>query len=214
MLGAGPRGQAFAAKLEGHRELGLRVIGFLDPDPAIATSDRWPLLGSLDDLETVLHTKVVDEVAICLPFSLWDRIDAIAGLCEEEGKIVRIPMDVMDRAMSAGRVEELDGTPVFSLVSGPDRTLALAAKRGFDLLGAAIGLVILSPVLAVIAVAIAVDGGRPILFRQTAGRPPRAPVLGGQVPLDGPRRRGASRRASPIATSSAVPCSSWTRTRG
>ena len=175
VLGAGPRGQAFAAKLEGHRELGLRVIGFLDPEPAIATSDRWPLLGSLDDLETVLHTKVVDEVAICLPFSLWDRIDAIAGLCEEEGKIVRIPMDVMDRAMSAGRVEELDGTPVFSLVSGPDRTLALAAKRGFDLLGAAIGLVILSPVLAVIAVAIALDGGRPILFRQTRvglhGRP-------------------------------------------
>jgi exopolysaccharide biosynthesis polyprenyl glycosylphosphotransferase len=175
VLGAGPRGQAFAAKLEGHRELGLRVIGFLDSDPAVATSERWPLLGSLDELETILHTHVVDEVAICLPFSLWDRIDAIAGLCEEEGKIVRIPMDVMDRAMSAGRVEELDGTPVFSLVSGPDRTLALAAKRGLDLLGAVIGLVILSPVLAVIAVAIGLDGGRPVLFRQTRiglhGRP-------------------------------------------
>ena len=81
ILGAGPRAQAFAAKLEGHRELGLRVIGFLDSDPAIATSERWPLLGSLDDLELVLHSQVVDEVAICLPFSLWDRIDAIAGLC-------------------------------------------------------------------------------------------------------------------------------------
>ncbi len=79
VLGAGPRGQAFAAKLEGHRELGLRVIGFLDSDPDIATSDRWPLLGSLDDIETILHSAVVDEVVICLPFSLWDRIDAIAG---------------------------------------------------------------------------------------------------------------------------------------
>ena len=175
VLGAGPRGQAFASKLEGHRELGLRVIGFLDPDPTVATRNRWPLLGSLDELEAVLHTHVVDEVAICLPFSLWDRIDAIAGLCEEEGKIVRIPMDVMDRAMSAGRVEELDGTPVFSLVSGPDRTLALATKRGLDLLGAIVGLLILSPILAVIAVAIALDGGRPVLFRQTRvglhGRP-------------------------------------------
>jgi exopolysaccharide biosynthesis polyprenyl glycosylphosphotransferase len=166
VLGAGPRAQVFAAKLESHPELGLRVIGFLDPDPAVATSDRWPLLGSLDDLETVLHSQVVDEVAICLPFSLWDRIDAIAGLCEEEGKIVRIPMDVMDRAISAGRVEELDGTPVFSLVSGPDRVLALAAKRGLDVLGAAIGLVILSPFLLAIAIAIVVDSGRPVLFRQ------------------------------------------------
>src|SRR4029079_4945559 len=134
ILGAGPRAQAVPAKLESHRELGLRVIGFLDGDPSIATSDRWPLLGSLDDLETTLHTQIVDEVAICLPFSQWDRIDAITGLCEEEGKIVRIPMDVMDRAISAGRVEELDGTPVFSLVSGPDRALALATKRALDLL--------------------------------------------------------------------------------
>ena len=55
-------------------------------------------------------------------------------------------MDVMDRAISAGRIEELDGTPVFSLVSGPDRALALAIKRVVDLAGAAVGLVILSPV--------------------------------------------------------------------
>ncbi len=33
MIGAGPRAQAFAAKLEAHRELGLRVIGFLDDEP-------------------------------------------------------------------------------------------------------------------------------------------------------------------------------------
>ena len=115
-------------------------------------------------------------MAICLPFSLWDRIDAIAGLCEEEGKIVRIPMDVMDRAISAGRVEELDGTPVFSLVSGPGpRRSPSPPSAASTSLGAAVGLVILSPVLAVIAVAIALDGGRPVLFRQTRiglhGRP-------------------------------------------
>jgi exopolysaccharide biosynthesis polyprenyl glycosylphosphotransferase len=175
VLGAGPRGQAFAAKLEGHRELGLRVIGFLDPDPTIAAGSRWPLLGDLDELEAVLHSRVVDEVAICLPFSLWTRIDAISSLCEEEGKIVRIPMDVLDRTISTGRVEDLDGTPVFSLVSGPDRTLALAVKRLVDLVGASLGLVILSPLFLVLAVAIAVDTGRPILFRQVRvgvhGRP-------------------------------------------
>src|SRR5262249_2939801 len=117
VLGAGPRAQRFAANLESHRELGLRVLGFLDPEPSIGEGARWPVLGTLDDLERTLHHEIVDEVAICLPLSMWDRIDAIAGLCEEEGKIVRIPMDVMDRAISVGRVEDLDGTPVFSLVS-------------------------------------------------------------------------------------------------
>jgi exopolysaccharide biosynthesis polyprenyl glycosylphosphotransferase len=166
VLGAGARAQAFAAKLESHRELGLRVVGFLDSEPASATSTRWPLLGSLEDLESILHGQVIDEVAICLPFSQWDRIDAITGLCEEEGKIVRIPMDVLDRAISVGKVEELDGTPVFSLVSGPDRTVAFAAKRLVDVVASAIGLVVLSPVLLVVALAIFVDAGRPVLFRQ------------------------------------------------
>ena len=64
----------------------------------------------------------------------------------------------------------------------------------FDLLGAAIGLVILSP-----------DPGRhrrrdrarrwpPDPVPPDPGRAPRSPVLGRQVPVDGPRRRGASRR--------------------
>ncbi len=58
-------------------------------------------------------------------------------------------MDVLDRSFASGKVEELDGTPVFSLVSGPDRLLGLAAKRLVDILGSAVLLVVLSPVLAV-----------------------------------------------------------------
>ena len=166
VLGAGPRGQAFARKIEDHRELGLRVMGFLDDSDTFDPPGRWPRLGALDALEGVLHERVVDEVAICLPFSQWSLIDAIAHVCEEEGKIVRIPIDALDHAISAGRVEDLDGTPVFSLVSGPDRTLALAAKRLLDLAASAIGLVILSPILVAVSLAIALDDGRPVLFRQ------------------------------------------------
>ena len=175
VLGAGDRGRAFAAKLESHPELGLRVVGFLDSDLAAGADARWPVMGPLDELEHVLHTQVVDEVAICLPFSQWDKIDAITGLCEEEGKIVRIPMDMLDRAISAGRVEDLDGTPVFSLVSGPDRALALAVKRLLDVAGALVGMIILSPVFTAIAIAIVLEDGRPVLFRQSRvglhGRP-------------------------------------------
>src|SRR5207245_7991091 len=139
VLGAGQRAQAFAAKLENHRELGLRIMGFLHDKPFEPLRSPWKRLGRLDDLETILHTRIVDEVAICLPFSQWNLIDTISRLCEEEGKIVRIPMDVLDRAISVGRVEELDGTPVFSLVSGPDRGMSLAAKRIFDVVASAIG---------------------------------------------------------------------------
>jgi sugar transferase EpsL len=52
---------------------------------------------------------------------------------------------------------------------------AITLKRGMDLVGAAGGLVALSPVLAAVAAAIAATQGRPVLFRQTRpglkGRP-------------------------------------------
>ncbi len=100
------------------------MVGFLDDSPGIRAAGRLEYLGTLEALEEVLHSRVIDEVAICLPFSQWSLIDTITRVCEEEGKIVRIPMDVLDRAISVGKVEELDGTPVFSLVSGPDRAMA------------------------------------------------------------------------------------------
>ena len=138
VVGAGPRGQAFAAKLEGHRELGLTVRGFLDDEPfdlpvtlAPAGPVRGPRAGAQDRAS-------IDEVAVCLPFSRWELVDPIVGIAEDLGKIVRVPMDLLDRSFTSGKVEELDGTPVFSLVSGPDRALGLAAKQLIDILGAAV----------------------------------------------------------------------------
>ena len=175
VVGAGPRGRRFAEQVVGNRALGLRIAGFLDDDPHHPLPADWPHLGRLEDLQDVLHHQVVDEVAICLPFSKWELVDAIAGIAMEEGKIVRVPMDVLDRAFAQGRVEDLDGVPVFSLVSGPDRLVGLAVKRALDIVVSAVSLVLLAPLALAIALWIRSYDGSPVLFRQVRvglhGRP-------------------------------------------
>jgi exopolysaccharide biosynthesis polyprenyl glycosylphosphotransferase len=166
IVGAGARGQAFARRLAEHRELGLNVLGYVDDDPTFALPAGASLLGRLEDLPTILHERVVDEVAICLPFSQWNLVDAIARISEEEGKIVRVPMDVLDHAFATGKIEDLDGIPVFSLVSGPDRSLALAVKRTVDVVSAVAGLVLLSPLAGAVAIMIKREDAGPVLFRQ------------------------------------------------
>jgi exopolysaccharide biosynthesis polyprenyl glycosylphosphotransferase len=165
VVGAGSRAIAFAEKLEAHRELGLRVRGFID-DEITDVPAKWSYLGKLDVIETLLHNDVVDEVAICLPFSQWDRMNAISQLCEEEGKIVRVPVDMLERAFSAGRIEELDGTPVYSIVSGPDRMAAFVVKRAIDVFVSGTALILLSPILIAVAAWIRAREGAPVLFRQ------------------------------------------------
>jgi exopolysaccharide biosynthesis polyprenyl glycosylphosphotransferase len=166
VVGSKDRARSFAKKLEDHRELGLRVVGFLDDEAPTNLPARWAYLGKVDRIEELLHNQVIDEVALCLPFTMWDQMNALAKLCEEEGKIVRVPVDMLERAFAAGRFEDLDGTPVYSLVSGPDRVVALVVKRAFDIVVAGLALIVGSPLFAGIALSVRLRDGSPILFRQ------------------------------------------------
>ena len=165
VLGTDGPAQAFADLIESQYALGLRVIGHVDVGGEGRTVTR-PILGWIDQIEDILHAQVIDEVAICLPVTQWARIDEIARLCEDEGKIVRIPMYVLEHALSTGRVEEFGGVPIYSIVTGPDRVVGLIFKRGLDVVGAAILLALLSPIMFVIGAAIAWSSHGPILFTQ------------------------------------------------
>ncbi|MBI2775689.1 MAG: sugar transferase [Chloroflexi bacterium] len=167
IVGVNAWAEAFADLVDSHHALGLRAIGHLDPggpEPSVASR---PILGTLGNIEHVLHSQVVDEVAICLPVSQWSRIDDIARLCEEEGKIVRIPMYHLEHTLATGRVEEFAGVPIYSIVSGPDRVVGMIAKRAIDVVGATLGLIVAAPFALVIAILIRRDSRGPIMFRQT-----------------------------------------------
>ena len=166
VVGTNGPARRFADLIEAHATLGLRVIGHLETDGADGETPDRPILGRLDDIEGVLHSNVVDEVAICLPVSQWALLDDIARLCEEEGKIVRIPMSLLEHTLASGRVEELGGLPIYSIVAGPDRAVALAAKRAIDVIGAAILLVVTAPLALWIALAIRRRSPGPVIFRQ------------------------------------------------
>jgi exopolysaccharide biosynthesis polyprenyl glycosylphosphotransferase len=185
IVGSGAAASAFADRIEARQEMGLHVIGHLanvnSPDgrgradpardsraPAVGPPrvDVRPVLGRLEDIEHILHSMVVDEVAICLPQSDLAFVEPITRLCEDEGKIVRIPTDEIGLTLPGARVEDFDGIRVLSLVYGPDRTLALIGKRFLDIAIAITGMVLLSPVFGAVALTMLVSEGRPVIFRQ------------------------------------------------
>ncbi|MEP7159281.1 MAG: sugar transferase [Chloroflexota bacterium] len=165
VVGSGQVAQDFADRIERHRDLGLRVIGHLRSFADEVRPPTRPVLGTLDEIETVLHGQVVDEVAICLPVAAWDYVEPITGLCASEGKIVRIPAEG-GPSVHGGHTEEFDGLTVVSLVYGPDRALALLGKRLLDLALAGVGLVLALPLLMAVIGAIAWFDGWPVLYRQ------------------------------------------------
>ena len=175
VAGAGELAQQFADRVESHPGLGLQIIGHLAaPEERRRTVTR-PILGSIDDIEEVLHTRVVDEVGVCLPPVAFRYLEPITGLAAGEGKTVRIAVNPVEEILPSSIQEEFDGFLVRSLIHDGQRDAALILKRLIDIVGSAALLVLLSPLLVATAVAIRVSDGSPVLFRQTRvglhGRP-------------------------------------------
>lgn len=167
IVGDGQSARAFAERVVRHRELGLRIAGFAGAASASGPVGHYgDRIGRIDDIEALIHGQVIDEVAICLEPEDTAYVQPLARLCEDEGRIVRIPLDAGAPTVTGGRVEEFDGISVLSLVHGPDHELALVLKRLIDIALATLGLTLTAPLLASIALCIRWRDGGPILFRQ------------------------------------------------
>ncbi len=167
IVGANSRAKAFADMIHNHPELGLVVVGHLKADKTDGgVILDGPLLGMVDDLETVLHSQIVDEVAICLPFSMEDLIEQAAYLCEQEGKVVRIPVAPVERVLTMGRLESIDGVGIYSIANGSDRVFGMIVKRAVDIVGSLVAIVLLSPILLLFSILIRLDSPGPVLFKQ------------------------------------------------
>lgn len=183
VIGTGRLAEGFADRVEANRGLGLRVVGHLTVPPrsrgdAQESDERTvsrPVLGSVNDLADVFRTMTVDEVAVCLPPGSAGLLDPIVSIAAEAGKTVRVPSDPSEELLGHALVEDFDGLVVRSVIHDSHRDLELAIKRIIDIVGAAVGLVVLSPLLIAVAIAIRVRDGAPVLFRQVRvgrhGRP-------------------------------------------
>lgn len=169
VVGTGPEARQFVNDLmRDHPELGINVIGYLT-----ATATDWdpsPILGAVGDLPEVLSLNVVDEVIVALPMAEWATIDHVAQVAQEQGKTVRVPLLSGDYAVSHGQVENLSGTPVLTVESDRSHTVGLALKRLIDILGSALALILLAPVMLIVGIVIWVADGRPLIYAdQRAG---------------------------------------------
>jgi exopolysaccharide biosynthesis polyprenyl glycosylphosphotransferase len=167
IVGSGPRAARIVREIELHPEYGYIVAGFVDnpmPRPAV----KLEYLGHLRDLPKILRETRVDEVFVALPLrSQYDEILRAIEICEEQGIAVHLPGNLFTLAVAHATSTNLATTPLISIVSsGPMDGIPYLMKRTLDRIGAALLLLVLSPVFLAIALAIRVSMGSPVLFRQ------------------------------------------------
>lgn len=174
LVGAGPEGRQLATLLDEHPELGLRPVGFLDHPPrdgsTHARGPLLPLVGGVDDLGALVAREGISRVIVCDPAvpdaELAGALRASRPLAADVCVLPRLPG--LGAAVPVACLDEVWGTPLIPLrrSSGAGAALGRPLKRTFDVLVAAVLLVLAAPLLGVSALAVRLTLRRPALFRQ------------------------------------------------
>jgi len=173
IVGAGPLGRRIARALREHPEFGLVPVGFLDDRP-----DRTvPVLGPPERLAEVVARHRVSRVLLCE--SDADLVGIVRAARPLHADVCAVPrLHELGAAVPQAHLDEVWGVPLVPLRRLNSGRAAAVAKRAFDVPLAAVLLVLLSPLLLGLALAVRLGGGA-AFFRQlrVTGRGRRTEVV-------------------------------------
>ncbi len=167
IVGTGTLARAVYERFRDDPETGFHVIGFLGPSVAGLGDHTPPNLGSFVDLHEVVSYRQVDQAVIALDRD--DPADPIKMLHDlhDTTAAVRLVPDLLGlRTLQAG-IEDFADLPMIRLVESPLVGWSQVLKHAFDFSVASIGLVLISPLLAAIALGIRwTSPGGAVLYQQ------------------------------------------------
>ncbi|WP_447979744.1 undecaprenyl-phosphate glucose phosphotransferase [Candidatus Nitrospira bockiana] len=167
IVGAGKLGQKLVYSLQQHPELGVKVRGYLTrrPEKLGAVFEGVSVVGTYDQLEEKVGAGI-DIVFVCLPpeAELYaEKILAYLTTTLVEVKVVPAFYEFMTVRADA---EMFEGLPIITLQGTPLHGWNVVIKRAMDIAGAALAIILSSPMFVLAAVLIKCTSQGPIFFRQ------------------------------------------------
>ena len=166
VVGTGSLAQQYAQDVEAEPELGFHIKGFIGNGDRMKEPERR--LGGFEMLDHELAYPDIAEVVIALDPEDYARIREIISVCERNGVKYSVIPFYNDIIPSNPVIETIGRSKLINMRSNRlDNVGWHIVKRGFDVFVSALGLLILSPLLAAIAIGVKLSSPGPVLFRQT-----------------------------------------------
>jgi Undecaprenyl-phosphate glucose phosphotransferase len=167
VIGAGEFSREFIERLRSEPSL-YTVVGLYDDrlSRIPAVQDGVKVRGSVRDLLERSRQEQVDQIVIALPLSAMSRISTIL---EQVGSAVAdlcLTTDFVGFRYRSSQISSVGPNPVVLIEERPLKDWRAAKKLAFDIIIGSLMLIVLSPLLALIALAIRLDSPGPVLFRQ------------------------------------------------
>lgn len=169
ILGANGEGRAVASQFKSNPAAGVDVIGFIDEKLDIGTEvlPAMPVLGRAAAFHAIVEHTRIDTVIIADTDLVRNQLTSIYGAIDTLRRLdVCLAPGLFELLTIGVTVREQGSVPLLALnktrITGP----YAVGKLLMDRIGALLGLLLLSPILAVIALLIHREGGGPVLYRR------------------------------------------------
>ena len=169
VVGRGPEASLFIKEMRERPALGYRVIGVVDLNAieGNSTYEGVPVIGNLESLPEVIRDSGANEVIIADPLVNGDALFEVMMRCgRRRGVEFRIAPSLFNCLPRKTEIDQIGVLPMIRLFREPLSNGARILKRTFDLIIAALAIVLLLPVWVVIAILIKLDSKGPVFYTQ------------------------------------------------
>jgi len=168
LVGCSKAAEGYIGRIAQNPQWGYQVHGILDDNTPVGTSYHdVPVIGGTDDIEKVLESNDLDEIAITHGLAEYYKLRKIVAACEKSGVHTQFVPDYTDIIPSKPYTEDLLGLPVVNIRYVPlSDTFNAMLKRAFDIVVSIIAIIIFSPVMIGTAIAVKATSPGPVIFRQ------------------------------------------------
>jgi undecaprenyl-phosphate galactose phosphotransferase len=168
ILGAGPLAVRLGTMLADRNEYQLHLVGFLDDTLPVGSEaiPDVPVLGRTRDVMKIVKRFRINEILFCTEGLTDEAFLDLLELCAKTRARVMVgsyQFAVIPRRLN---LESYGDVPVFGLMNGTPTPPEAFVKRILDPLAALFMLILLSPFLLMLALAIKLDSFGPVLFKQ------------------------------------------------
>jgi exopolysaccharide biosynthesis polyprenyl glycosylphosphotransferase len=150
VVGSGESAQAIIQKIQWSPYLGYELVGVLNGDDGATEIAGAPILGRMDTLAEAIDKHAIEEVIIALPEgSSRHDIVRLVSMSQRGSVAIKIFPDVFEFVTTEVTINDLGGIPLLDVRDIQLRGWKLSLKRGLDIIGAGVGLVLLSPFMMI-----------------------------------------------------------------
>lgn len=166
IVGTGETARIILQRISWNQQLGYELIGIVNGAYGEREILGVPVLGTPEELPQLIEAHAIDEVIIAMPEAGHRETVRVISYCERDRVTIKVFPDIFQFVTSQATIDDLGGLPLLSVRDYALRGYMLIFKRAIDLIGAIVGLVVLSPLLLLTAIAIKLESPGPVFFVQ------------------------------------------------